>query len=158
MDIAVIDGLWYMPHHPPIMWRGLDRAVHCLTIATATGDGWSPEFGGIEIRNIDEYRGRTLSIHRYAGEIDRNRLLSWCFDTYHASEGYDFRQWLFGFVLGIVKPAWCDNSRQWTCAELPYWAYRENGYPLTGLAEVLPMPRLFRYLPDFDCVFKGVWK
>jgi len=157
LDIAVIDGLWYMPHHPPIMWRGLDRGVHCLTIATPQGDGWSPEFAGIEIRNLDEYRGRTISIHRYKGEFDRRRLLDWCFRTVQASQGYDYRQWLMGFILGIIRPQWSDNSRHWTCAELPYWAFQDNGYPITGQDEVLPMPRLFRYSTEFKTVFKGVW-
>ena len=156
LDVVVVDALWYMPHHWPIRWRGMDRGVHCLTVISPAGTVLSPEFAGIKLRDIGHYRGRRVSVHRYLGELDRNTLLDWLPRTVKASRGYDFRQWLMGGVLGLTNRKWADASDQWTCAELPYWLYQDNGYRTTPRDEVLPMPRHFRYNPDFVTVFDGI--
>lgn len=155
LDIVVIDGLWTRPHHPPIMWRSLDKAVHCLTIADYVGKGWSPEFTGIKRRHIDYYRGRSLSIHRYRGDV--RKLVPLAFDQEKEAAGYDFRQW-GGFILGIPDRAYSDNSTAYTCSEFPYRLFQENGFPLTAKDEALPLPRLFRFNDHFETIFAGVWQ
>lgn len=155
LDIVVINGLIYMPHHPPIMWRSLDSGVHCVTIADAAGNGWSPEFTGIKRRHIDHYKGRSLSIHRYRGDV--RPLIPLAFKQEKEAEGYDFRQWA-GFIVGIPDRTYSDNSKQYTCSEFPYRLFQENGYRLTAIDEALPLPRLFRYHRDFETIFCGVWE
>lgn len=157
MDVVVVDGLLCIPWHPPIMWRGLDAGVHCLTLKNATGDVWSPEFTGIKGRNINYYAGRSMTIHRFKGDCDIDALLRACYEQQRDSKGYDFRQWGLGFVLGITRKKWVDNSNHWTCSEFPYWSYQDL-CKITPKDEVLPMPRLFRYNPMFETIFEGVWE
>ena len=158
LDVVVVNGLWYMPHHWLIRWRGLDSGVHCVTIAYNGGkNAISPEFTGMRFRDMDHYKGRRVTIHRYKGKLPLG-IKGWLGLTFATSKGYDFRQWIFGFVLGLTRKKWADNSQQWTCAELPYWAFQENGEMITPKDEVLPMPRLFRYNPLFETIFDGVWE
>jgi len=163
MDIVVIDGQWFMPHHWLIRWRGLDAGVHCFTIMNSSGDGISPEFAGMKVRNIDHYAGRRVTIHRYRWNFDHWHLVRWVMDLYNRTQRktgvkYDFKQWLFGFVFGLTCRRWVDDSDAYTCAELPNDAFSENGYPLTQTPEVLPMPRMFRYSNEFITVFDGIWQ
>ena len=158
LDVVVIDGLWYMPHHWLIRWRGLDPAVHCCTVISCGGTtAISPEFSGIKVRRLDYYKGRRVTVHRYKGEMDIASMLAWLEATVKSSRGYDFRQWLMGFVLGLTSRKQVDDSAHWTCAELPYWLFQENG-SVTPTDEVLPMPRLFRFNPQFEIVFDGIWE
>ncbi len=153
LDIVVVDGLWY-PHHWLIRWRSLDKGVHCLTIADAAGNGWSPEFTGIKRRHIDHYKGRSLSIHRYRGDV--RPLIPAAFAQEQEATGYDFKQWM-GFITGIMTKSISDNSSQYTCSEFPYRLFQEHGFRLTNIDEALPLPRLFRYHPKFETVFEGEW-
>lgn len=155
LDIVLVNGRLSLPHHPPIMWRSLDRAVHCLTIADCVGNGWSPEFSGIKRRHVDHYRGRSLSIHRYRGDV--RTLIPLAFAQEAEATGYDFRQWL-GFILGIPDRDYSDNSRQYTCSEFPYRLFQEHGFRLTNIDEALPLPRLFRYHQKFETIFDGIWQ
>lgn len=159
-DVIVFDGLWYMPHHWLIRWRGLDRGVHCCTVSTMnTPEGYaliSPEFTGMRGRELSHYKGRRITVHRYNGGSTKTTTLKlWLQETLQSSKGYDFRQWFMGFILGITTRKQVDNSDHWTCAELPYWLFQENAY-LTPRDEILPMPRFFRYSPKFDVIFDGV--
>lgn len=156
-DVVVVDGLWYMPHHWLIRWRSLDKGVHCLTVIDEKGLCHSPEFTGLKVRHIDEYKGRRVTIRRYKGNVNELALTHWLVKTMQSLKGYDFRQWLFGFVLGITRKSWVDASDFWTCVEYPYWMYQENGYKVTAIDEVLPLPRLFRYTTEFETVFDGIW-
>lgn len=156
MDVVVVDGLWYMPHHWLIRWRGLDPAVHCLTLADHTGNGWSPEFTGIVRRHVDHYAGRRITIHRLRDDSLIFFMLQQAFEIERTSKGYDFRQWLMGGVLGITREKWVNNSSCWDCAEFPYWTMQDR-LRITPKDEVLPMPRLFRYNPAFETIFNGVW-
>lgn len=159
-DVIVIDGLWYMPHHWLIRWRGLDAGVHCCTVSNLKlADGYgiiSPEFTGMKLRSLSYYQGRRVTVHRHVAMPDNERFKWWLQLTLTAAKGYDFRQWLAGFILGLTCKRWVDSSKQWTCAELPYWLHQENGCLVTPLDEVLPMPRLFRFNPQFRVVFDGV--
>lgn len=161
-DVIVVDGLWYMPHHWLIRWRGLDKGVHCcLASPMMLSDGQcgivSPEFTGMQMRSLSHYKGRRVTIHRYNRDrIETSTLKKWLQLTLLTSHGYDFRQWVMGFLLGLTCKKWVDDSSHWTCAELPYWMFQENGN-VTPNDEVLPMPRLFRYNPSFDIVYDGIW-
>jgi hypothetical protein len=164
LDVIVVDGLWYMPHHWLIRWRTLDPGVHCVTVMNEQGYIWNPIFSGIKSGNNDEhghinfYQGRTLSVHRYKGQIDHAAILAWCETTANTSQGYDFiGQWLLGFVCGITTKNNVNDETRWTCAEFPYWAFQYNKCELTTREESLPMPRLFRYSDHFETVFEGVW-
>lgn len=161
MDIVVLSGKtgypWYKWFaHRLITWRSLEDAVHCLTIKSAAGDCWSPEFSGLLNKNLAMYKGYTCTIHRYTPSFDKQGLAGWCEATQLKSHGYDFwRQWVCGYVLGILKSIANDETR-WTCSELPYWAFQSHGLILTAKDELLPMPRLFRYSTQFTKVFEGV--
>jgi hypothetical protein len=165
MDIIVVDGQWFMPHHWLIRWRGLDPAVHCVLVKNSQGEIWNPIFTGIKegnadgkFGNLDYYKGRKVSIHRYTGEFDDQKLVCWTTVKKSESKGYDFwRQWLLGFVCGITAKYLSNDETRWTCAELPYWAFQENGLALTSREEKLPMPRLFRYNSCFETIFEGIW-
>lgn len=157
LDIVVVDGLWYIPHHWMIRWRGLDAGVHCLTVISEDGTVISPEFTGMVSRNVSHYRGRNITVHRYCGPVKATPtdFKSWLMSTVAKSKGYDFRQWVMGFILGLTRKKWVDDSDHWTCAELPYWMFEENEYSLGPKQEVLPMPRFFRYNPLFEIVYEG---
>lgn len=161
LDVVVLSGIsgypWYkVPAHKLIEWRGLEDAVHCLTVKNKDGDVWSPEFSGIKHKNLSDYLGYYMTIHRYTGLMETQLLLEWCNRTVKDSEGYDFwRQWVLGFVLGISSSISNDPNR-WTCSEFPYWAFQENGYTLTEKEELLPMPRFFRYATQFDLIWEGI--
>lgn len=142
--------------HSVIEWRSLDSAVHCAVIVDSKGQLYDPDFKGIVKSNLADYAGRHATIHRYNGQLDTAKLLAWCESKFNISKGYDYRQWLFGFVCGIGVKAIADDETCWTCAELPYWMFQENLYKLTPKDEVLPMPRLFRYNPCFTTIFEGV--
>lgn len=152
MDVIVVDGVWYNPTHPPIMWRGLDSGVHCCTVKNRLGDLWSPEGKGIVDRTLGHYQGRTISVHRYNQYFDADQLLGWCEKTQQASEGYDFRAWL-GFATGLKSLA--NDESRWTCAELPYWAFQGNGHKITPNDESFVYPRMFRFNPLFKEIYRG---
>ena len=155
-DILVVEGLWYMPHHWLIRWRGNDTAVHCMTIADSSGNGYNPTFVGIKLENVSKYHGRQVTIHRHKGELDYHKLGEWALHTYQTSKGYDFfRQWLLGFVCGMNLKNLVNDESKWTCAEFPYWLFHSNGYSLTEIEEQLPMPRLFRYNDHFETIYEG---
>jgi hypothetical protein len=155
LDIVVVDGLWYMPHHWLIRWRSLDPAVHCLTIKDEEGNGYNPLFTGIEINNISKYKGRKVTIHRYKYPIISSN--NWCEHVYSKHKRYDFwKQWLLGFICGITIKSLADNPDAYTCSEFSYNVFQCNEMILTEKHEVCPMPRLFRYHRDFTTVFDGV--
>lgn len=155
LDIVVLDGKWWIPYHWPIMWRGLDRAVHTVMVVRPDGLCVDPSLFGVKQKNIKSYSGRHATVLRYNKPYDRNAVMQWCLRTSESAEGYDFvRQWLLGFVLGLNSSI-ADDEHRWTCSEFPYWAFQDNGYTLTRKPERLPMPRLFRYHPDFSVVFEG---
>jgi hypothetical protein len=164
-DVIVVDGLWYMPHHWLIQWRGLDKGVHCVTVQNSDGEIWNPTFLGIKsglkdgpTGHLNHYLGRHITILRLKEQADLDKLIAWGHATTKASTGYDLiRQWFFGFVLGLTTRSVSDDETAWTCAEFPYWGYQENGYKLTSTDEILPLPRLFKFNPLFECVFKGIW-
>lgn len=163
MDVVVLYSSpgypWYKWFaHKLITWRSLEDAVHCVTIETPAGDCWSPEFSGILHRKLSEYNGYRATIHRYKKPFDTAKLISWCQNKQLRSSGYDFfKQWLMGYVLGMLTSISNDENR-WTCSEWPYWAFQDNGYKVTEKDELLPMPRLFRYNTHFNCIFEGVIK
>ena len=155
-DIVVVEGLWYMPHHWLIRWRGIDKAVHCMTILGESGVAYNPIFTGIIMDNIYNYKGRTVSIHRYKGKLPLEQMHQWSKDKFTTSKGYDFfRQWLLGFVCGISTKCLVNDELRWTCAEFPYWLFQSNGCPITEIEEELPMPRLFKYNDHFETIYKG---
>lgn len=160
LDVVVLSGvsgypLYKLPAHKMIEWRGFEDAVHCLTVKNVRGDTWSPEFSGIKERHVSEYAGYHMTIHRYKKPMNIGLLVEWCENTVKNSKGYDFwKQWLLGFVLGISDNI-SNDPNKWTCSEFPYWAFQENGYTLTEKDEILPMPRLFRYLTSFELIWSG---
>lgn len=159
MDIIVVNGQWFNPMHWAIQWRSIDSGVHCATVKDSSGAIYNPLFAGIKLDHIDKYNGRYISIYRYKGEADIEKLSNWCKDTYKKSKGYDFfRQWLLGYVLGIAVESIASDPNLWTCSEFPYWAFMENGYRLTSREEVLPLPRLFRYNTNFELIYEGIWR
>jgi hypothetical protein len=163
-DVVVVDGQWYMPHHWLIKWRSLDKGVHCVAIMNDKFEIWNPTFTGIKgglidgkMGHLDYYRGRYCTIHRYKKPFDNNMLTDWAKYTDTKSQGYDFiNQWLLGFVCGMATKSISNAETKWTCAEFPYWAFQDNGYKLTEIPETLPMPRLFRYNTEFECIYKGI--
>jgi hypothetical protein len=156
LDIVLVDGLWYNPAHWMIQWRSLDSGVHCFTIKDTDGNGYNPLFKGVQIDNISKYKGRKITVCRYRYSVDTEKVLKWCEDKLSKSKRYDFfKQWLFGFVLGIATKHISNDPNAWTCSELPYWMFQDNGYKITTTEEVLPLPRLFRYHNDFEIVFSG---
>jgi hypothetical protein len=160
MDVILMDGKKYNPLHTLVGWRCIDPSVHCVT-ALGNRNGLAPtvfssELSGIEIQSVYDYLGRNISVHRYRKPFDVATLMNWTHTTRANSKGYDlFRQWFLGFILGVDVKTLADDPIRWTCAELAYWAFQENGYRLTERDEVLPMPRLFRYHLDFECLFEG---
>ena len=155
-DVIVVDGLWYMPHHWLIRWRGMDKAVHCFTVMDSSGRGYNPLFTGVKMETLTRYHGRDVSIHRYKGDIPLEDLREWARKTYAASKGYDFfRQWILGFVCGISTKNLSNDEERWTCAEFPYWLFQSNGCKVTEVEEQLPMPRLFRYNDNFEVIYVG---
>jgi hypothetical protein len=171
-DVVVINGLWYMPHHWLIQWRGLDKGVHCVTIMNGQGEIWNPIFAGIKegtqdgkYGHLDYYKGRSLSIYRHRDLLlvdtlsnESRKLVNWGMVTKSNSKGYDFwNQWLLGFVLGITTKANVDDETKWTCAEFPYWGLTYNGHVVTSKEETLPLPRLFRYNTNFETILDGIW-
>ena len=160
LDIVVVEGQWFMPHHWLIKWRTLDCGVHCIIVRDEKGGLYNPIFSGIKTDgkygNISFYKGRKVTVLRYEQLPTSNKIMEWLEQTTKESEGYDFiGQWLFGFVCGMFTSKLTNDERAWTCAELPYWAFQDNGYELTSRPEVLPMPRLFKYHKDFKVVFEG---
>lgn len=150
-DIIVVDGHLYNPLHLGIMWRGLDKGSHCLTVKNSAGDVWSPEAGGILNKKISDYGGRRISVHRYKKRFDREGLTRWANRTQQRCKGYDVLAWA-GFITGFRSLA--NDEERWTCAEFPYWMFHANGYPLTPNDEAFIYPRLFRFNP----LFKEVWR
>lgn len=156
MDIVVVDSKVSSWLHNVIQWRCLDDAVHCAIVLNSQGDIIEADFNGIKESTLDSYAGRNITIHRYKFTPKLDKLHGWLYNTVASNTGYDYRQWLFGFVLGIGIKKLSDDPTKWTCAELPYWMFQESGYPLTVKEEILPMPRLFRYNNNFTKVFEGV--
>lgn len=155
LDIIVFDGQNKLLHSL-IEWRGLDSAIHSVIAADSMGTLYDPDLKGIKKTNLLDYTGRTATIHRYNKEFNMELLREWCEKTYKESVGYDLSQWFYGFCLGIRTKDIADEPHKWTCAELPYWMFQENGYRITPKDEILPMPRLFRYNPYFTTIFEGV--
>lgn len=151
-DVVVVDGHLYNPLHLAIMWRGLDKGCHCLTVKNIDGAVWSPQGQGILDKHLSDYRGRTISVHRYRGTLDRERLWKWGYDTQKSCAGYDFEAWL-GFATGLKSLA--NDENRYTCAEWPYWMLHGNGYRLTANDEAFVYPRFFRFNPLFDEVYRG---
>lgn len=152
LDVIVVDGHFYNPMHLGIMWRGLDKGCHCLTLKDDGGAVWSPEGKGIRNKHLSDYSGRTISAHRYIEPVDQNRLLQWGHETQLKCRGYDFEAWA-GFVTGLKSLS--NDETRYTCAEWPYWMWRYNGYPLTPNEEKFIYPRFFRFNPLFEEVFRG---
>lgn len=152
LDVIVVDGHIYNPIHLGIMWRGLDSGTHCLTVKNIDGAVWSPEGKGILNKTLKDYAGRTISTHRYIGQLDRQKLWKWGYATQKACLGYDFTAWA-GFVTGLKSLA--NDEQRYTCAEWPYWMFHGNGYPLTPNDEAFIYPRFFRFSPLFEEVFRG---
>ncbi len=151
-DVVVVDGHLYNPLHLAIIWRGLDTGCHCLTVKNIDGAVWSPQGQGILDKYLTDYTGRTISAHRYRGQLDRERLWKWGYDTQKTCGGYDFKAWL-GFATGLKSLA--NDETRYTCAEWPYWMLHGNGYRLTANDEAFVYPRFFRFSPLFDEVYRG---
>src|SRR5690242_9252341 len=94
LDVVVVDGHLYNPIHLGIMWRGLDKGSHCLTVKSFDGAVWSPQAGGILDKFLADYAGREISAHRYQGKVDYMRLLEWGYATQRTCKGYDLTAWL----------------------------------------------------------------
>lgn len=155
LDIVLFDAEPNKLIHKPIVWRSLDLAVHCTIIKDSSGSMYDPDFKGVVISQPSDYKGRYYQILRYKKPFDEQLLLSWCESVLKTNTGYDYYQWFFGFVLGIFTTNLANSPNKWTCAELPYWMFQSNGYKLTAIEELLPMPRLFRYHNDFSTVHRG---
>ncbi len=158
LDIVLVHGLWYNPLHWAIRWRSLDKCVHCFTICNYENDGYNPLFTNVQLDNLSKYTGREVTIVRHRdlhiGKI--NTICKWLELKYKKSKKYDFfKQWLLGFVFGIAVKSLVNDENAWTCSELPYWMFQENGVKLTSVDEALPLPRLFKYHNDFDIIFEG---
>ena len=154
MDIIVVDGIDYNPLHAVIEWRCLDSAVHCAVVKNTQGELYDLKLFNIKMSNIKDYQDRNYSIHRFKQPFDAEKLIAWCEATFTNDIQYDaIHQWLLGFVFGMGVKAIADNPNAWTCAEFPYWCFTENGYQLTSKEEILPMPRLFRYNNNFECIY-----
>lgn len=153
-DIVVFDSTGSILHKI-IAWRSLDVAVHCTLIKDSQGYMYDPDFKGVKITNLTDYTGRDITILRYKFNLHQASLEAWCKDKFNIQEGYDYSQWLFGFVFGLRVKQIADAPNKWTCAEFPYWAFQETGHTLTLKEELLPMPRLFKYSPNFDVIFEG---
>ena len=154
-DIVVFDAVSKNILHDLIEWRSIDAAVHCAVVKDTSGRLYDPDFKGIVETSILDYASRYKTIVRYNRYFDDAKLAAWCDSTVAASTGYDYKQWLFGFVLGIAKEKLANDPNKWTCAEFPYWMFQENGYKLTLKDELLPMPRLFKFNTNFNLVYKG---
>ena len=156
LDIILFDAEPYSFLHKLISWRSLDSAVHCVIVKDIEGNLYDPDFKGIVISNISNYIGRSCQILRYTNTTNNSQLQSWCDSIVKTNTGYDYFQWFFGFVLGLYANKLADSDTKWTCAELPYWMFQQNGYKLTDKEEILPMPRLFRYHKDFYTIYRGL--
>ena len=152
LDVIVVDGHLYNPLHLGIMWRGLDKGCHCLTVLNEGGAVLSPEGKGVLDKHLADYRGRTISAHRCIGQTDAKRLLKLAHRIQLRSKGYDFLAWL-GFMTGLKGLA--NDEERWTCAELPYWLFHGNGHKLTPNDELFIYPRFFRFSPMFKEVYRG---
>jgi len=152
LDIVVVDGHLYNPLHLAIMWRGLDKGSHCLTVKDTDGAVWSPQAGGILDKHLSDYICRGVSVHRYVGQFDREELLRQACKVQQMCKGYDVRAWL-GFATGLKSLS--NDEERWTCAELPYWLFHGNGYRLTPVDEAFIYPRFFRFSPLFQEVWRG---
>lgn len=151
-DIIVVNGHLYNLLHLGIMWRGLDPGTHCLTVKNIDGAVWSPEGKGLLNKRLSDYAGRDISVHRYKGSLNHERLWKWGYSTQKDSKGYDFIAWL-GFVSGLKSLA--NDEERWTCAEFPYWLFHDNGCRLTPNDESFVYPRFFRFNPLFEEVWRG---
>jgi hypothetical protein len=152
LDIVVVDGHPYNPLHLAIIWRGLDMGSHCLTVKNIDGAVWSPQAGGILDKKLSDYAGRDITVHRYQGEVDCERLWIWGYAKQDTCKGYDFTAWM-GFATGLKSLS--NDEERWTCAEFPYWMFHGNGYTLTPNDESFIYPRFFRFNPLFREVWKG---
>jgi hypothetical protein len=161
MDVVILTGTgykwYYEPVHILIKWRTLGDAVHCITMKDNI-TGYSPTFKGVDkIELHSMYKGFGCNVFRYNKPVDIEQLTKWCEEKFDTNKGYDFwRQWFLGFVCGSQKRNLVNEEDKWTCSEFPYWAFQENGLKLTPREEILPMPRLFLYHNDFDCVYSGI--
>ena len=153
MDVVVIDGQWWNPLHWLVRWRSFDKAVHVLTVATSRGVGWSPELAGIKVRDLSYFKGRRITVHRFKGDTAPAQIVA--HQQFNDWKGYDLRQWFMAGVLGITHKKWATESKQYTCSEFPYWAFQDANQ-ITPTDDIVPLPRLFRYHPQFDIVFDGV--
>jgi hypothetical protein len=153
LDIVLIDSTWYNLMHRIIQWRGLDPAIHVLTVINEDGTCLSPGITGIKKENIRDYYKKNISIHRYLGEP--TGVYDSLMKYYNTSEGYDFRSCILGGIFGITCAKWVEESNHYTCSELPYWAFQDN-VRMTPKDEILPMPRIFRYNPMFDTIYEGI--
>jgi hypothetical protein len=152
LDIITVDGKLFNPLHWVIQWRGLDSAVHNLTALDSNGNCLSPQIGGTKIEHISEYFNRNITIHRF------KYLTSEIENTFNEiqknNKGYDLKLWILGGIFGLTCKKWVNESKQYICSELPYWAIQEN-FKLTPKDETLPMPRFFRYNPFFEKIYEG---
>jgi hypothetical protein len=153
MDIVVVAGLPYMPHHWLIQAATHHRWVHNAVVRDRNGAIYNPIFTGVKDGNINQYRGREVAICRRREPFDIGRGLDWCQRTQQASKGYDFLSWL-GFVTGIKE---MEDEQRWACSEFSYWAYQSNGVPITTIPEVFPSPAWPVYHVGFETVFRGRW-
>ena len=160
MDVIVFYGKPYNPLHRLISWRTLEDAIHCVTVRSVSESEilvYDIDFNGFHLQPLlPEYSGWNCTIHRYAHTIDYDKLIAWCDNRHYASKGYtSFKQWFMSYTLGLMTKSLCADENRWTCAELPYWCFQQNRYPLTTKEETLPMPREFRFNPLFEKVFEG---
>jgi hypothetical protein len=154
LDIILFNAKPYNIIHKLITWRSLDSSVHSVVVKNSDGTLYDPDFKGIVNSNLNDYKGRNIIVLRHKLALDKTRLLDWCENTMLNSKGYDYSQWILGFVLGLTTTI-VNNPNKWTCAEFPYWMFQENGYAITAKEELLPMPRLFKYHKDFNVIFTG---
>jgi hypothetical protein len=160
MDVIVFYSRPYNILHKLINWRCLDDSPHCATVVDLASSGeaeiYDLDIKGFHINLLSAYKDWFCTVHRYNKVYNEINLRAWCDEKLITSNGYDlWAQWIMGFCLGLTKRSLANDEHRWTCAELPYWAFQENGYKLTAKDEVLPMPRFFRYSTEFDCLYEG---
>jgi len=156
MDIIVYNSTGTLIHNC-IEWRCLNNAVHCTTVIDSKGLVYDIDLLRFQKSNIFQvYPDRLITVHRYRRLFNPITLLNWSERIFTTCKQYDFvAQYLLGYVLGITSKHLADDPNKWTCSEFSYWAFQENGYKVTEIEEVLPMPRLFRFSTEFECIYEG---
>lgn len=158
MDIVVLNGEWFMPHHWIIEAKTMSEKVHAALVKNADGDIWNPIFTGVKDHNLTEkYRGRNLAVKRYIPGLSAQEIremIDYADWRQRSILGYDFES-LAGEITGIRALKSANRDR---CDEFPFLVYWENGHRIADHKLDWPEPKFFYQSPLFETVFEGRWQ